>query len=155
MALSGDGNLALIGGPGDSSNVGAVWVFTRSNGVWTDQGPKLTGAGETGAGQFGASVSLSGDGSTALIGGPADNGGRGAAWVFTRSGSTWTQQGSKLTGSDESGAGRFGASVALSEERRHRADRRFRRQRRCGSGVGVHPLRLDLDPARIEADRRG
>ena len=116
VALSGDGNLALIGGPGDSNNAGAVWVFTRSNGVWTDQGPKLTGAGETGAGQFGASVSLSSDGGTAVIGGPADNGGRGAAWVFTRSGSTWTQQGSKLTGSDESGAGRFGASVALSEE---------------------------------------
>ena len=155
VALSGDGNLALIGGPGDSGNVGAVWVFTRSNGVWTDQGPKLTGAGETGAGQFGASVSLSGDGNTAVIGGPADNGNRGAAWVFTRSGSTWTQQGSKLTGSDESGAGRFGASVALSEDGGTAlvggsADNGGR-----GRGVGVHPLGLDLDPARLEADRRG
>jgi hypothetical protein len=115
VALSGDGNVALMGAPGDSGNAGAAWIFTRSRGVWTDQEPKLTGAGETGAGQFGASVSLSSDGDTALIGGPADNGGRGAAWVFVRSGSTWTQQGSKLTGSDESGAGKFGASVALSE----------------------------------------
>ena len=69
------------------------------------QGSKLTGSGETGAGGFGSSVALSADGNTALIGGPYDNGGVGAAWVFTRSGSTWTQQGPKLTASDETGAG--------------------------------------------------
>ena len=38
----------------------------------------------------------------------------GAAWVFTRSGSTWSQQGSKLLPNDESGEGEFGDSVALS-----------------------------------------
>ena len=57
------------------------------------QGDKLTGSGESGAGKFGYSVALSADGNTALIGGPDDNGNVGAAWVFTRSGSTWTQQG--------------------------------------------------------------
>ena len=36
--------------------------------------------------------------------------------MFTRSGSTWTQQGSKLTGSGEVGEGAFGSSVALSSE---------------------------------------
>ena len=50
-------------------------------------------------------MALSGDGNTALIGGYADNTSVGAAWVFTRSGSTWTQQGSKLTGGGESGDG--------------------------------------------------
>ena len=116
MALSADGNTALIGGPSDNGGVGAAWVFTRSGSTWTQQGAKLTGSGESGNGDFGASVALSADGNTALIGGPGDNGSVGAAWVFTRSGSTWTQQGAKLTGSGESGEGYFGASVALSAD---------------------------------------
>ena len=99
-------NTALIGGPDDNSLVGAAWVFTRSGATWTQQGPKLTGSDETGAGEFGTSVALSADGNTALIGGPSDNDRLGAAWVFTRSGSTWTQQGAKLTGSGETGGGR-------------------------------------------------
>jgi FG-GAP repeat len=113
VALSGDGNTALIGSPGDNGGVGAAWVFTRSGSTWTQQGGKLTGSGESGGGQFGYSVALSSDGNTALIGGPRDNGEVGAAWVFTRSGSIWTQQGKKLTGSGEIGAGRFGWSVSV------------------------------------------
>ncbi len=123
VALSVDGNTALIGGDADNGGVGAAWVFTRSGTTWTQQGPKLTGVGESGDGEFGGSVALSADGSTALIGGPADNfngytgQAHGAAWVFTRSGSTWTQQGSKLTGAAESGDGTmFGSSVALSAD---------------------------------------
>ena len=117
VALSADGNTALIGGPQDHHNVGAAWVFTRSGSTWTQQGAKLTGAGETtGEGFFGESVALSGNGETALIGGPRDNNDAGAAWVFTRSGSTWTQQGSKLTGKEETAQGNFGTSVALSED---------------------------------------
>src|SRR4051812_21711930 len=38
VALSADGNTALIGGPGDHGNIGAVWTFTRSDGVWSQQG---------------------------------------------------------------------------------------------------------------------
>jgi len=116
VALSADGNTALVGAPGDSGGVGTAWVFTRSGSTWTQQGEKLTGAPETGAAHFGGSVSLSEDGNTALIGAPGDNGGVGAAWVFTRSGSTWTQQGEKLTGAGESGLGAFGQSVALSSD---------------------------------------
>jgi IPT/TIG domain/FG-GAP repeat len=115
-ALSSDGNTALIGGSGDNSEVGAAWVFTRTESTWTQQGPKLTGSGEVGKGHFGFSVALSSDGNTALIGGGGDNGEVGAAWVFTRSGSTWTQEGSKLTGGEESGKAHFGWSVALSAD---------------------------------------
>jgi hypothetical protein len=115
VALSADGNTALIGGPSDNGNAGAAWAFTRSSSTWTQQGEKLTGTGETGAGRFGESVALSADGNTALIGGPRDDSEAGAAWAFTRSGSTWSQQGGKLTGSGETGAGEFGMSVALSD----------------------------------------
>ena len=103
MALSSEGTTALIGGPDDNEGVGAAWVFTRTGTTWTQQGAKLTGSGERrrelGEGEFGYSVALSAEGNTALIGGPGDNGSVGAAWVFTRSGTTWTQQGAKLTGS--------------------------------------------------------
>ena len=121
VALSSDGNTALIGGPSDNPQApfaGAAWVFTRSGSIWTQQGSKLTGTGETGGagGSFGSSVALSSDGNTALIGGNTDNSYVGAAWVFTRSGSTWTQQGSKLTGDGEMGAQDFGSAVALSAD---------------------------------------
>jgi hypothetical protein len=113
-ALSSDGNTALVGGPGDYGETGAAWVFKRSGETWTQQGSKLTGSGEVGEAKFGSSVALDSKGETALIGGPSDNGATGAAWVFTRSGETWTQQGSKLTGGGEVGASTFGTSVTLS-----------------------------------------
>ena len=92
-------------------------MFTRSGaGVWSQQGPKLTPTGEVGEGRFGVSVALSADGDTALIGALYDNGARGASWVFRRTGTTWTQQGGKLTGGGESGESEFGTNVALSAD---------------------------------------
>jgi hypothetical protein len=41
VALSADGNTAVVGGPQDNSETGAAWVYTRSNGVWAQQGSKL------------------------------------------------------------------------------------------------------------------
>jgi hypothetical protein len=116
LALSANGDTALVGGEDDNTNVGAAWVFTRSGETWSQQGPKLTGSGESGEGYFGHSVALSAEGNIALIGGGSDDGKLGAAWAFTRSGETWSQQGSKLTGGGESGEGRFGHGVALSAE---------------------------------------
>jgi hypothetical protein len=99
VAISGDGNIAIVGGSGDNDNSGATWVFARSGGVWSQQGAKLVGTGAAGPAEQGQSVALSGDGDTALVGGSYDNSCDGAAWVFTRSGGVWSQQGSKLTGS--------------------------------------------------------
>src|SRR5260370_1393766 len=67
--------------------VGGTWVFARSNGVWTQQGQKLVGTGYLHGSNQGNAVALSGDGSTALIGGPLDNDPpslTGAAWVFAQ-----------------------------------------------------------------------
>jgi Viral BACON domain len=72
-----------VGGFQDNSNTGAAWVYTRSGGVWTQQGSKLIGTGAVGNAQQSYSVSLSGDGNTAILGGPNDNQGIGAAWVFS------------------------------------------------------------------------
>ena len=99
VSLSSNGNTAVVGGYGDNSVAGAVWVYTRTGGVWTQQGNKLVGTGAIsgGIGQ-GHSVSLSADGNTAVVGGAYDNYNVGAVWVFTRSGGVWTQQGNKLVG---------------------------------------------------------
>ncbi|MFI5182006.1 MAG: hypothetical protein ACHQPI_11480 [Thermoanaerobaculia bacterium] len=114
VALSGDGNTAIVGGYADNSNAGAVWVWTRSLGVWSPQGSKLVGAGATGGAGQGWSVALSADGNTAFVGGANDNGGIGASWVWTRSGISWSPLGSKLVGSVYVGASKQGKSVALS-----------------------------------------
>jgi hypothetical protein len=114
VAVSADGNTFIVGGLGDNGNIGAAWVFTRSGGVWSQQGAKLVGTGNVGNSQQGYSVSISADGNTAIVGGNADNGSAGAAWVYTRSGGVWTQQGAKLVGSGAVGTANQGISVALS-----------------------------------------
>lgn len=116
VALSADGNTAIVGGQADSANAGAVWIWTRSGGVWTQQGAKLVGSGAAGTAQQGFSVSLSADGNTAIVGGNTDNGGAGASWIWTRSGGVWTQQGSKLVGTGAVGAATQGSAVSLSSD---------------------------------------
>src|SRR4029077_9854340 len=64
----------------------------------------------------GKPVALSADGTLALIGGHVDNAETGAAWVFTRAGTAWNQQGLKPTGSGEIGPGAFGFKLALSAD---------------------------------------
>jgi hypothetical protein len=115
VSISDDGNTALVGGLGESSGIGAAWVFKRTAGAWAEI-TKLVGADYTGFPQQGYSVSLSGDGNTAAIGGSTDNNGLGATWIFTQSAGTWTQQGSKLVGTGNSGNAFFGQSVSLSAD---------------------------------------
>jgi FG-GAP repeat len=116
VVLSADGSTAIVGGPFDNWNTGAAWVFTRGNGVWTQQGTKLVGSGAVGSARQGASVALSADGNTVIVGAPADNEDRGAAWVFTRSNGVWTQLGNKLVGAGAVGNAGQGSSVALSAD---------------------------------------
>ena len=121
VAISADGNTAIVGGPYDNNKTGAVWVYTRSDTVWTQQGSKLVGTGAindiNGYGAMqGSSVSISADGNTVFVGGPNDNNGDGAVWIFTRSGRTWTQQGPKLVGTGTTGDSRQGASISLSAD---------------------------------------
>jgi hypothetical protein len=125
VALSGDGNTTIVGGPQDNPTaggyvLGAAWTYTRSSGVWSQQGNKLVGTGfvfnpSWGVSQ-GSSVALSGDGNTAIVGGPNDNSASGAAWIYTRSGGAWTQQGAKLVGNGAVGTPVQGNSVALSAD---------------------------------------
>jgi hypothetical protein len=85
-------------------------VFTRSGDQWTlDE--KLVGAGAVG--KSAPAVALSADGNVVMIGGSNDNGGVGAAWVFTRRGGHWMQD-KKLVGTG--GDGKSTPSVARSTD---------------------------------------
>jgi len=116
VALSGD--TALVGANSDdvgaNTNQGSAYVFTRSGSTWTQQA-QLTATGGAGGDNFGVSVALSGD--TALVGANSDDVGantnQGSAYVFTRSGTTWTQQ-AQLTATGGAAGDNFGISVALS-----------------------------------------
>ena len=122
-AVSVFGDTALIAAYGDSDkgeDAGAAYVFTRVPAVEARVGPrwepqqKLTALDAQPGDHFGGSVALSGE--TALIGAYADDapaGDAGSAYVFVRSGTTWTQQ-QRLLPSDSSANARFGSSVALS-----------------------------------------
>jgi hypothetical protein len=116
VAISADGNTAVAGGPFDGSNKGAVWIYTRTDSTWIQQGGKLVGADSVGNPQQGWSVAISADGNTVASGAPSDNGLRGAVWVFTRNGNTWTQQGSKLVATGNTGNAALGYSISISAD---------------------------------------
>ncbi len=91
-AISDDCLTVASAGPGDDTDKGAVWIFVYSGGSWSQQGSKLVGSGMTGAAAQGRGLSLSSDGNTVAIGGHQDASNTGAVWVWTRSGTTWTEQ---------------------------------------------------------------
>ncbi|MPZ16418.1 MAG: hypothetical protein GEV06_00675 [Luteitalea sp.] len=122
VALSGDGNIALVGAHNDGANQnqnrGAAYVYGRSGETWSQQAKLLAEDGARGA-FFGESVDLSLAGDIALIGAAranvGDNAQQGAAYIFTGSGTTWTQQ-AKLVADDGTPGARFGLSSALSDD---------------------------------------
>ena len=124
VAISGD--TAIVGayaedhdsiGGAVKTNAGAAYIFTKSGSTWTQQ--KIVASDRGTNDQFGRSVAISGD--TAIVGAYAEDhdsiGGAvktnaGAAYIFTKSGSTWTQQ--KIVASDRGTSDLFGSSVAIS-----------------------------------------
>lgn len=115
VAISGD--TAVVGSIdsdiGGKANQGSANVFVRTGATWTQQ-QRLTAADGAASDGFGVSVAISGD--TAVVGAvfddPGGNSEQGSAYVFVRSGATWTQQ-QKLTASDGAAGDHF-SSVAIS-----------------------------------------
>lgn len=122
-----DGNATTVNGDATNngaSSAGAAYVFVKNGASWTQQAylkPANTGAGD----EFGSVVAIDGDtivvgayreaSSATGIGGDASNDGAafaGAAYVFARSGSTWTQQ-AYLKASNAVAFAQFGFSVAV------------------------------------------
>lgn len=142
VALTADGAMLVVGAPsedsgatgvnGDQANnsapgAGAVYVFTRTGGVWTQQA-YIKASNAEGGDVFGRAVALNADGTTLAVGANGEdsnasgvNGNQlnntlhqaGAVYVFTRSGGTWSQQ-AYLKASNPGLGDLFGANVALS-----------------------------------------
>jgi hypothetical protein len=142
VALSGDGNALAVGAPFEDSSstginstsdelatdAGAAYVYSRSAGTWSQQA--YVKASNTGAGDnFGTSVALSGDGNALAVGAPLEDGGgtgigstpdelatdAGAAYFYTRSTGTWSQQ-TYVKASNPDPLDNFGTSVALNSD---------------------------------------
>ena len=142
VALSGDGATLAVGANGERSNAagidgnqlddsapnsGAVYVFTRNAGMWTQQA--YVKASNAGAGDgFGLALALSGDGATLAVGAQNEtssatgiNGDQldnsavtaGAVYMFTRTAGVWSQQ-AYLKASNAAPASFFGVALALS-----------------------------------------
>ncbi len=110
VALADDGGTALVGAPGADGDAGRAHVFERRPDGWT-QTTTLVPDGASAAALAGLSVGLSADGTVAAVAAP---GGEGSVAVFTRSGSTWSQE-ATLASSD---TGSLGASLAVSGDGR-------------------------------------
>ena len=107
--------------------------------------------------EFGLVIATDGD--TAVIGAPyrtpGANANQGAAYVFTRSGTTWSQQGADLTAADAAANDTFGAAVALSGDTALiGAPARPSPATRPGRHLRFHALGRGVDPAGPGADRR-
>lgn len=129
LALAGD--TLVVGAPGEASadgnqtdngapDSGAVYVFTRTGSNWSQQA--YVKASNTGAGDlFGSSMALVGDtlavgafGEASANGNQTDNSApeSGAVYVFTRTGSVWSQQ-AYVKASNTGSLDLFGSSIAL------------------------------------------
>jgi hypothetical protein len=144
VALSSDGNTLAVSAPGEASAAtgingnqadnstpsGAVYVYTRTANIWTQQA--YVKASNTGSGDdFGTSITLSGDGDTLAVGAPgeassavglndgnqADNSATsaGAVYLYTRSGGAWSQS-TYIKASNTDANDHFGVSVGLSAD---------------------------------------
>lgn len=111
IAITGD--TAVVGAPGDDvsgQESGSAYVFVRSGGAWSLQQKLLHG--DDGEGDaFGTSVAVGED--RVVVGAPGDDGGKGSAYVFVRSGTTWSLD-QKLSSTDQNDG--FGNSVAIWED---------------------------------------
>jgi hypothetical protein len=113
VALSADGETAVVGAPREDGNTGAVWTFTWTGSEWSKGTEHHSPEIQTPQ-RFGTSLAISADGSTLVVGAPRLGGGR--VWSFTRSGSSWSLLGGAITGAGDDGVGLFGQSVALSDD---------------------------------------
>lgn len=126
VALSGDGNTLAVGAPQEdatddtATNSGAVYIFSRTETGWSQQA-YLKASNTRANDEFGTSLSLSYNGDTLAVGAhkaytePSGQNQQGAVYIFTRTGTAWTEQ-AYFKGWNTGDGDRFGISVALSDD---------------------------------------
>ncbi|AMV36537.1 hypothetical protein VT85_03835 [Planctomyces sp. SH-PL62] len=115
-AISADGTTIVAGAKSADAGQGALYVFTKSGGAWTEVQKVTASDGGSGDG-LGYSAGISANGSVIAAGAVGvavgGNANQGAVYVFGKSGSTWSQ-GAKLTAGDGAAGALFGSSIAVS-----------------------------------------
>ena len=118
VSISGD--YAIVGAyldrVGINGDQGSAYIFHFTGSSWTQEA-KIVASDGDGGDQFGSNVSISGDYAIvgAFLGDTEENVNQGSAYIFHRSGSSWTEQ-VKLIGNDGAAQDRFGKSVSISGE---------------------------------------
>jgi len=119
VSITHDGSRAVIGATGPDNgavtNIGAIYVYSRSGTVWTLETKKFMSDAALGD-NSGNCVSISGDGLYIICGSYVSNPGgtvdAGAAYIFTRSGTVWTEW-QKIIAADKMTLDYFVASVMI------------------------------------------
>jgi len=127
VGLNGNGNTLGVGAYNDTGRRGAVYVFTRNNGTWSQEMRLLAMNGQTGD-YMGCSMAISDDGNTIVSGTVEDkfsqiNAGAGrevldsvgGAYVFVRAAGTWSQQ-AYVKAFNPRENDQFGWAVAISRD---------------------------------------
>lgn len=122
VAVNSDATYAVIGAPGTEVanilNCGTAYVYVNNNSIWTQQ-QQISASDKALGDNFGCAVDISGDSNYIIVGSSNDDSGNitdcGSAYVFVRSGNTWTQQ-QKLVANNESNNSFFGSSVAINND---------------------------------------
>ncbi len=112
VSMSSSGDTVVIGAFGDENETGAAYVFVTDGESWTQEA-KLVAPDGAFTDFFGWSVAITGD--TIVVGSRYDDdagGNSGSAYVFERSGTSWSYQ-AKLTAGDATDVDLFGESVAI------------------------------------------
>ncbi|MBN1423820.1 FG-GAP repeat protein [Candidatus Fermentibacteria bacterium] len=117
-SVATNGDYAIIGAPQDqvngNNNQGSAYIYYRGSGTWTQQAKLTASDGEPGV-LFGHSVAICGD--YAIVGAPQEwstGTGAGAAYIFKRSGTTWSQQAKLIPTDSWKAYDEFGTSVSIS-----------------------------------------
>lgn len=113
------GDLAVVGAPGESDaafRAGAVYVFQREAGVWSQRHRLTAGVFAQNGAEFGASIALGADGRELLVGAPLEDGGTPASGAVYRfkwvQGDVWKRR-ERLTPWDGASGARFGSALAM------------------------------------------
>ena len=92
VQVSSNGLYVAVGCPSDNGGIGCTYVYSiNNNQIMTLQSGKLIGSGYTGTPAQGTFIGISPNGDYLAVAGPNNNSGIGAVWVFSRTGSTWSQ----------------------------------------------------------------
>ena len=117
MAISTDGNYAIIGSYNDddtASNSGSAYIYIRSGTSWTQQA-KINASDAASNDFFGNSVAINADGTIVAVGARKEDSNKGAVYVFSRTGSSWSQTQKIVSTSAHAANAYFGKSVGLSD----------------------------------------